>query len=214
MTTSEASTSTASITKASTSKGRTFNLVLRRAEAEGLLPQGDSLLAATRARMSGFTAESGEFRYFERPPAVMVGVSDSALLVFGRKGFRTSALLRLLTHAQRDFDRIELQWVTPNDTGSCLSLHGISPGDTDDFWSCLKHQRDTAWLGHSREQQVELSWLSRTRPGALWRNDDGSTRDGFAETMTAFVSGDPARQSPTACSYVNVPVRAPAPMQR
>lgn len=170
----------------------------------GVVPDGDTVLAAITGRLSGFTGESGQSSSPYRPPPVAVGLSESAVFAFGKDGFTCRAFLPLLTHASMSGWRLELQWLTPRSTGAYLAVQDLR--ELDAWWPLLKQRRDAAWMGHSRQVQVEMMWASGNMPGVNWRNEPGLTKTEFLHQLQEFVDGGPVAQSATDCGLVASPV--------
>ncbi len=143
----------------------------------GLLTSDEIPLAIAQARISSYISESGDRQSFPRPPAVSVGVSDSSLFAFDRKGFTCRGYLPLITHATLEFSSgMTFQWATPRETTACLSVQDMPAAD--EFWSIFKHMRDRAWAEHPRDKQVTLTWFTGSRPG-VWVNQPGVSLEEF-----------------------------------
>jgi hypothetical protein len=170
----------------------------------GVLPVGDTLLAATTARLSAYTAETGEYVSFPRPPTITIGLSETAIFAYDREGFTSRGFLALVTHALQQWDSISLQWATSRETAACLHIQNVV--DVARFFAEFKRLRDAIWTMHPREEQLALTYFSGSRPGVNWRNEAGLSLEQYFARHRAFLEGAPAVKSPQACALADAPV--------
>lgn len=169
------------------------------ARGRGIVDRAETVVCFRQARLSGFTSELGRRESPYRPPWVTVGLTEARLFVMGRDEFSARAWLALVTHAQLAVSgELSVQWVTPRDTAACLALKDVS--DPGPLWSALKAARDGIWATFGAERQVELTWLSGSQPGVIWRNT--GTLEEMRAVHSVFVAGGLPAMSDRHCSLV------------